>query len=129
MIEIVRVALQRSYTFAVLALLILLIGPLTILRTPIDIFPEFEHLRSRYHVYLQLALAHRRIFVMSFPACVPASFLLLPFPGMNFFPSVDSGQILMHARTQIGTRVEESATSSPTSRRQSGKSFREKKLR
>ena len=70
---------------------------------------RFEHLRSRYHVYLQLALAHRRIFVMSFLACVLASFLLLPFLGMNFFPSVDSGQILMHARTQVGTRVEESA--------------------
>ena len=38
-----------------------------------------------------------------------ASFLLLPFLGRNFFPAVDSGQILMHARTQVGTRVEESA--------------------
>jgi len=27
----------------------------------------------------------------------------------NFFPSVDAGQILMHVRTQIGTRLEESA--------------------
>ena len=37
---IVRVALQRPYTFIVLALLLLILGPLTILRTPTDIFPE-----------------------------------------------------------------------------------------
>ncbi|MGH9558882.1 MAG: efflux RND transporter permease subunit, partial [Bryobacteraceae bacterium] len=37
---IVRVALNRPYTFIVLALLILLISPLVILRTPTDIFPD-----------------------------------------------------------------------------------------
>ncbi len=31
------------------------------------------------------------------------------FSAANFFPSVDAGQILMHVRTQVGTRVEESA--------------------
>src|ERR1700677_4785503 len=36
---IVRLALERPYTFAVLALLILILGPLTIVRTPVDIFP------------------------------------------------------------------------------------------
>src|SRR6267378_255525 len=36
---IVRVALSRPYTFIVLALLILLMSPLVILRTPTDIFP------------------------------------------------------------------------------------------
>ncbi len=40
---------------------------------------------------------------------VAASFLLVPFLGRNFFPSVDAGQILVHVRTQIGTRVEETA--------------------
>jgi multidrug efflux pump subunit AcrB len=30
--------------------------------------------------------------------------------GRNFFPAVDSGQILMHARLQVGTRVEDSAS-------------------
>jgi CzcA family heavy metal efflux pump len=39
---IVRVALQRPYTFIVLALLLLIIGPLTILRTPTDIFPNID---------------------------------------------------------------------------------------
>jgi CzcA family heavy metal efflux pump len=69
----------------------------------------FEHFRSSYHAYLELALAHRRVFVSIFLAFVLASFLLLPLLGVNFFPSVDSGQILMHARAQVGTRVEESA--------------------
>src|SRR6478609_10692913 len=39
---IVRVALQRPYTFVVLALLILGIGPFTIRRTPVDIFPNID---------------------------------------------------------------------------------------
>src|SRR5215471_14790243 len=39
---IVRVALNRPYTFIVLALLILGIGPLTIARTPTDIFPDID---------------------------------------------------------------------------------------
>jgi CzcA family heavy metal efflux pump len=39
---IVRVALNRPYTFVVLALLILGIGPLTIMRTPTDIFPNID---------------------------------------------------------------------------------------
>ena len=39
---IVRVALRRPYTFVVLALLILGIGPLTIARTPTDIFPAIN---------------------------------------------------------------------------------------
>src|ERR1700741_4957741 len=39
---IVRVALSRPYTFIVLALLILLISPIVILRTPTDIFPSIN---------------------------------------------------------------------------------------
>jgi len=39
---IVRVALNRPYTFLVLALLILLVAPIVILRTPTDIFPSIN---------------------------------------------------------------------------------------
>src|ERR1700693_2423357 len=42
MLWIVRVALQRPYTFIVLALLILIIGPLAALSTPTDIFPNIR---------------------------------------------------------------------------------------
>lgn len=39
---IVQLALRRPYTFIVLGLLILIIGPLMILRTPTDIFPNIN---------------------------------------------------------------------------------------
>lgn len=42
MIGIVRVALKRPYTFVVLAILILIVGPLAALRTPTDIFPDID---------------------------------------------------------------------------------------
>jgi hypothetical protein len=39
---IVRLALNRPYTFIVLAILILLLSPAVILRTPTDIFPNID---------------------------------------------------------------------------------------
>ncbi|MGF6852778.1 multidrug efflux pump subunit AcrB [Paraburkholderia sp. CI3] len=39
---IVQLALRRTYTFVVLAVLILIVGPLAILRTPTDIFPNID---------------------------------------------------------------------------------------
>ena len=42
MINLVRIALTRPYTFVVAAVLILIVGPLAALRTPVDIFPEIR---------------------------------------------------------------------------------------
>ncbi|HEY9545268.1 MAG TPA: efflux RND transporter permease subunit [Solimonas sp.] len=70
---------------------------------------RFERFRAGYHDLLDLALHHRGVFVPAFLAFVALSFLLLPFLGRNFFPSVDSGQILLHARVPIGTRLEETS--------------------
>src|SRR6267143_225552 len=39
---IVRLALRRPYTFVVLALAIILLTPVVLLRTPVDIFPEIN---------------------------------------------------------------------------------------
>jgi multidrug efflux pump subunit AcrB len=39
---IVRLALQRPYTFTVLALLLFILGPVVILRMPVDIFPNID---------------------------------------------------------------------------------------
>ena len=39
---IVRRALKRPYTFVVVAILILLLSPAVILRTPTDIFPNID---------------------------------------------------------------------------------------
>jgi multidrug efflux pump subunit AcrB len=70
---------------------------------------RFERFRAGYHGLLDMALGRRPIFVIGFLAVVAASFLLVPFLGRNFFPTVDGGSILMHVRTQVGTRVEETA--------------------
>src|ERR1700738_1008655 len=70
---------------------------------------RFERVRSGYRDLLSLAMQRRQIFAIGFLGFVAVSFLLVPFLGRNFFPSVDSGSILMHVRTQVGTRVEESA--------------------
>ncbi|HEY3890715.1 MAG TPA: efflux RND transporter permease subunit [Bradyrhizobium sp.] len=70
---------------------------------------RFERIRGGYRDLLAVTMRRRPVFVIGFLGIVAASFLLVPFLGRNFFPSVDAGSILMHVRTQIGTRVEESA--------------------
>ena len=70
---------------------------------------RFERIRGGYRDLLTMALARRPIFVLGFLGLVGVSFLLVPFLGRNFFPAVDAGNILMHVRTQVGTRVEETA--------------------
>src|ERR1700733_2839447 len=39
---IVRLALRRPYTFIVTSILLLILGPVAILRTPTDIFPNID---------------------------------------------------------------------------------------
>ena len=70
---------------------------------------RFAHIRDRYRSLLLLALGRPKTFIAAFLACVLLSFGLWPFLGENFFPAVDSGQILMHVRAQAGTRIEETA--------------------
>jgi multidrug efflux pump subunit AcrB len=69
----------------------------------------FERLREGYRAWLGLALAAPWRFTVLFLAVVLGSFALVPQLGSNFFPSVDGGQILIHARVPTGTRVEEAA--------------------
>jgi len=69
----------------------------------------FAWVRDRYRSLLALALDHPGWVIIGFSAAVVLSFGLEPFLGENFFPSVDSGQILMHVRAQPGTRIEETA--------------------
>ncbi len=69
----------------------------------------FERIRLGYRSLLILALSHRRTFVVGFLAAVLLSFLLVPFLGQNFFPTVDSGQMSIHVRAPLGTRIEETA--------------------
>jgi multidrug efflux pump subunit AcrB len=83
-------------------------------RNPIMAFQRgfearFEAVRAGYKNLLQVALQHRGKVSVGFAAVVLGSFGLLPFLGSNFFPDVDGGQILIHARVPVGTRVEETA--------------------
>ena len=70
---------------------------------------SFERFRASYRGLLEGALHNRGIFAVTFFALISASFLLIPYLGRDFFPSVDGGQILMHVRVQVGTRLEESS--------------------
>ena len=70
---------------------------------------RFERFRAGYIGLLRLALTSRRWFVTGFMAAILVSFVLVPFLGSNFFPTVDSGQILMHVRVPMGSRIEDTA--------------------
>ena len=83
-------------------------------RNPLKRFQQgfetrFSQVRDQYRALLLLALGRPKSFIAGFLACVIVSFALWPFLGENFFPAVDSGQILMHVRAQPGTRIEETA--------------------
>ncbi len=67
----------------------------------------FDQVKEQYRNLLALAMTRRRPFTLGFLGVVTASMLLFPFLGRDFFPSVDSGQITLHARTPAGTRLED----------------------
>ncbi|HEY0595191.1 efflux RND transporter permease subunit [Sphingopyxis sp.] len=70
---------------------------------------RFEKIRADYVSLLRRALGARKPFLLGFLAIVILSFGLLPMLGSNFFPSVDSGQIAMHIRVPVGSRIEDTA--------------------
>ena len=70
---------------------------------------RFERIRRGYGDLLGRALGAGRPFVLGFLAVVLLSFLLVPFLGRNFFPAVDAGQITMHVRAPIGSRIEDTS--------------------
>jgi multidrug efflux pump subunit AcrB len=70
---------------------------------------RFSKLRKRYRHFLASALLRRKLFAGGFMALTLASLALFPFLGRDFFPAVDGGQIKMHLRAPVGTRLEETA--------------------
>jgi len=89
-------------------------GPLPPSRNPLIRFQRgfearFERGRLAYRELLTMALRHRVVFATLFVAFIVGSFALAPYLGRDFFPAVDGGRILMHARAHVGTRVEETA--------------------
>ncbi len=68
---------------------------------------RFERLRARYGSLLEWALAHRRVVAGVFAGFVTLSLGLFWLIGMDFFPTVDAGQLRLHVRCPAGTRLEE----------------------
>jgi len=69
----------------------------------------FDRLRTSYHNLLGSILTHRRVFALTFLGLCAASWILVPFLGQDFFPTVDAGSFQLHVRAVAGTRVEETA--------------------
>ncbi len=69
----------------------------------------FERFRESYVELLEWCLHHRIVFGSLFLAFCAVTMLLVPFLGSDLFPDVDSGQLRLHLRAPIGTRVEETA--------------------
>ena len=69
----------------------------------------YLRVQSRYTILLHRFLEHRRASLIACASVMATAFLLLPFIGKDFFPSVDTGQFRLHVRLMPGTRIEESA--------------------
>jgi len=69
----------------------------------------FDKFRRGYLSLLTLCVDHAGVFLIVFLAFALASLGLAPFLGQDFFPSVDSGQFIIHVRAHTGTRIEETA--------------------
>ena len=69
----------------------------------------FNSIRKSYYSVLSLTMQHRKAFIVGYGLFVVITFCLAPFLGRDFFPPVDSGQIKIHVRAQVGTRIEETA--------------------
>ncbi len=68
---------------------------------------QFERMREFYASLLDWTLDHRKTVLFAFFGFTIASLGLTRFIGSDFFPTVDSGQLRLHARTPAGTRMEE----------------------
>jgi multidrug efflux pump subunit AcrB len=65
--------------------------------------------RVGYRALLEMAMRHSEVFAATFLAVMLLSLGLAPFLGRDFFPAVDSGQITLHVRGPVGTRLEEAS--------------------
>src|SRR5215468_323153 len=67
---------------------------------------RFELMRASYTSLLHWCLDHRGPVLAGFGIFVVGSLCLMPLIGRDFFPSVDSGAMRLHARCPAGTRIE-----------------------
>jgi multidrug efflux pump subunit AcrB len=71
---------------------------------------RFGRMRSSYESLLHWCLDHRGPVLAGFAIFVVASLSLATLIGRDFFPTVDSGQMRLHARAPSGTRIEKTET-------------------
>jgi len=81
--------------------------PLVVLQQTFE--RAFDRFREGYRTLLGAILGRRLSFAALFLGFCVVSWLLVPFLGQDFFPSVDAGIFRLHVRTHSGTRVEETA--------------------
>jgi multidrug efflux pump subunit AcrB len=63
----------------------------------------------RYRLALTELLDRPSRLVLTAAGVLLSAALLVPWLGLDFFPAVDAGQIRLHLRAPVGTRVEETA--------------------
>src|SRR6202453_3126487 len=69
---------------------------------------RFNQFRDSYRTLLARAVEQRGRFILVFLAATLTSLIvILPWLGRDFFPGIKSGEIDMHFRAPIGTRLEE----------------------
>jgi multidrug efflux pump subunit AcrB len=83
-------------------------------RNPFKLFQRgfergFGRFRDLYLGVLSTVLVARWRSIGVFYVIIAASFVLAPYLGQNFFPSVESDQIKLHFRAPVGTRIEATA--------------------
>jgi multidrug efflux pump subunit AcrB len=91
--------------------------PQHLAQPPTNIFQRFQRgferrftaFRDGYHELLGTALKHSLAFTLAFMVIGATAFLLLPWLGRDFFPTIDAGQVRLHLRARSGTRLEETA--------------------
>jgi multidrug efflux pump subunit AcrB len=69
----------------------------------------FERVRNAYLVLLRAFIGRRIIFIPAFLLVCVSAATLISWLGRDFFPSVDSGQFILHFRAKTGTRIEDTA--------------------
>ena len=69
----------------------------------------FNRFKDAYSNLLGAILERRVAFAVGFLAFCIGSWVLVPFLGQNFFPSVDAGTFRLHLRAPTGTRIEQTA--------------------
>jgi multidrug efflux pump subunit AcrB len=71
---------------------------------------QFQRLRDAHGSTLAVCVRHRRPFLAGGLVFAVVSLLLVKVVGFDFFPSVDTGQMRLHVRAPIGTRIEDTET-------------------